>query len=92
MMSQYDERVERQRLKLKAEEWARGVKSLHAHSVSSMWYDTRPQDTKDGKTVMDVEYNDGSVRRELQNGEIVILGKALKGNDLVDQFTRAGGN
>jgi hypothetical protein len=91
-MSQYDERVERQRLKLKAEEWASGVKSLHAHSVSSMWYDTRPQDTKDGKTVMDVEYNDGSVRRELQSGEIVILGKALKGNDLVDQFTRAGGN
>ena len=40
MMSQYDERVERQRLKLKAEEWAKGVKSLHAHSLSSMWYDT----------------------------------------------------
>ncbi len=90
-MSQYDEQVERQRLKLKAEEWAKGVKSLHAHSLSSMWYDTRPQDTEDGKTVMDVEYNDGSVRRELQNGEIVILGKALKGNDLIDQFTRAGG-
>jgi hypothetical protein len=40
---------------------------------------------------MDVEYNDGTIRRELQTGEIVILGKALKGNDLIDQFTRAGG-
>ena len=39
---------------------------------------------------MDVEYNDGTIRRELQTGEIVILGKALKGNDLIDQFTRAG--
>ena len=66
MMSQYNERVERQRLKLQAEEWAKGVKSLHAHSLSSMWYDTRPQDTEGDKTVMDVEYNDGSVRRELQ--------------------------
>jgi len=91
MMSQYDERVERQRLKLKAEEWAKGVKSLHAHSLSSMWYDTRPQDTEGDKTVMDVEYNDGTIRRELQTGEIVILGKALKGEELIDQFTRAGG-
>ena len=90
-MTQYDERVELQRLKIEAETWAKGVKSAHAHSLNSMWYDTRPQDTEDGKTVMDVEYNDGSVRRELQTGEIVILGKALKGNELIDQFTRAGG-
>jgi len=89
-MCQYDEIVERQRLLLLAEEWSKGVKSLHAHSLSSMWYDTRPQDTEGDKTVMDVEYNDGSIRRELQTGEIVVLGKALKGDDLINQFTRAG--
>ena len=86
-MGQYNERVEKQRITLAAEEWARGVKCLHAHSVSSMHYDDRPQDTNDGKYVTDVEYNDGSVCRTLSNGEIVTLGKALKGQDLLDAYT-----
>jgi len=30
-MTQYEDRVEQQRLKLKAEKWANGVKSLHSH-------------------------------------------------------------
>jgi hypothetical protein len=87
-MSQYDSRVEKQRLKIEAEEWAKGVKSLHAHSLDSMHYDNRPQDTEDGKNVMDIEFNDGSVKRTLQNGEVVILGKALKGKELLNQFIR----
>ena len=37
-MSQYDDRVEKQRLKLEAEEWAKGVKAVHAHSLNSMFY------------------------------------------------------
>ena len=45
-MTQYDERVQYQRDLLAAEEWSKTVKSVHAHSLSSMWYDTRPQDTK----------------------------------------------
>jgi hypothetical protein len=87
-MSQYDSRVEKQRLKIEAEEWAKGVKSLHAHSLDSMHYDNRPQDTEDGKNVMDIEFNDGSVKRTLQNGEVVILGKALRGKELLNQFIR----
>ena len=87
-MSQYDSRVEKQRLKIEAEEWAKGVKSLHAHSLDSMHYDNRPQDTEDGKNVMDIEFNDGSVKRTLQNGEEVILGKALRGKELLNQFIR----
>ena len=31
-MGQYDDRVERQRILLEAEEWALGVKDLHAHT------------------------------------------------------------
>ena len=54
-MTQYDERVELQRLKIEAEEWASKVKTIHGHSISSMHYDTRPQDTEDGKRVVDVE-------------------------------------
>ena len=64
-MTQYNERVEYQRNKIAAEEWAKQVKTIHAHSLDSMWYDTRPQDTENGKTVLDVEFNNGTVRRTL---------------------------
>lgn len=87
-MSQYNERVEKQRIKLEAEQWAKGVKSIHGHSLSSMYYDNRPQDTENGNTVLDVEYNDGSVRRTTSNNEIVMLGNPLKGDALLNEFIR----
>jgi len=87
-MTQYEDRVEQQRLKIEAEEWAKGVKSLHAHSLNSMYYDDRPQDTEDGKTVMDVMYNDGSVRRTCADGGVIIMGTQLRGEDLVDEYRR----
>lgn len=85
-MTQYDERVEQQRLRIEAQEWAKGVKSLHAHSLDSMWYDDRPGDTADGKNVIDMEFNDGSVRRTLADGETVILGTALTGEELIRTY------
>ena len=87
-MTQYDERVEQQRLKMEAEEWAKGVKTLHSHSLSSMWYDNRPQDTEDGQNVMDIMYNDGSVRRTLSDGVVIIMGDKLKGQDLIDAYNK----
>ena len=88
-MTQYEDRVERQRLKLKAEEWANGVKSLHAHSISSMWYDDRPQDTSEGKTVIDKEYNNGIVERTLSTGEVYVFTKyELRGDDLIGAYTQ----
>lgn len=87
-MTQYDDRVEQQRLKIEAEQWAKGVKALHAHSLNSMYYDDRPQDTEDGKTVMDVMYNDGSVRRTCADGGVVIMGTQLRGQSLVDEYVR----
>lgn len=66
-MSQYNEIVEYQRLKLAAEAWSKGVHSIHAHSLSSMWYDDRPQDTENGG-VVDTQYNDNSIERTLSNG------------------------
>ena len=53
-----------------------------------MWYDNRPQETKDGKYVTDMEYNDGSIRRTLSNGDTIILGKALSGQALIDAYTK----
>ena len=52
-MSEYDEVVEKQRMILEAEKWAKGIRTLHVHSLSSMHYDDRPQDTADGKSVTD---------------------------------------
>ena len=90
MMTQYNETVNNQRLLLEAEEWAKGIKSIHAHSTSSMWYDTRPQDT-DGKSVLDIEYNDGLIERRLESGEIVYFGEKLTGDDLVYEWERFNG-
>lgn len=87
-MGQYQDKVERQRLLLEAEEWAQGVQSLHAHSLSSMWYDTRPQDTQDGKGVVDKQYNSGLIERTLEDGSVVYFGTELKGDQLIDAYTR----
>jgi hypothetical protein len=88
-MTQYDERVEKQRLKIEAEIWSKGVKSAHAHSLNSMWYDTRPQDTENGRGVLDIQYNDETVKRTLDNGEIYIFGTPLKGQALIDSYIRS---
>jgi len=89
-MTQYKNEVEKQAKLLAAEEWAVGVKGVHAHSMSSMWYDTRPQDT-DGKSVLDIEYNDGLIERRLESGEIIYFGNRLTGDDLVYEWERNNG-
>lgn len=88
-MGQFNDRVERQRLLLEAEEWARDVKSMQAHSLNSMWYDDRPQDTADGKGVIDIIYNNGLIKRELADGTKVYFGEKLKGDALIDAYVRA---
>ena len=90
-MGQYDDKVERQRILLAAEEWALGVKSLHAHSLSSMWYDDRPEDTADGKGVVDRQFNSGLIERTLDNGSVVYFGEQLKGEDLIQEFLKKTG-
>ena len=87
-MGQYADRVERQRLLLEAEEWSKGVRSLHAHSLNSMWYDTRPQDTEDGKGVVDKQFNSGLIERTLNDGSRVYFGEELKGDELIDAYTK----
>lgn len=89
-MGQYDSLVERQRLLLEAEEWAQGVKGIHAHSLNSMWYDNRPLDTEDGKGVLDIEYNSGLIERKTHDGFTVYFGKQLKGDELIYEYEKAG--
>lgn len=87
-MGQFNDKVERQRLLLEAEEWSKKVDTLHAHSLSSMWYDTRPEDTSNGKSVVDIIYNSGLIERELSDGTKVYFGEVLKGDDLIQSYVR----
>lgn len=87
-MGQYDDVVEQQRLLLEAEEWAKGVKSIHMHSFNSMWYDDRPEDTKNG-AVTDKEFNNGIVERYQKGKLIHTFGTPLKGSDLVQEYKRS---
>ena len=83
MMGQFDYKVENQRKLLLAEEWAKGVKAIHGHSLTSLWYDTRGTDGN----VVDTEYNDGLIERVIQSsGEVVYFGTQLKGTELVDKW------
>ena len=89
-MTQYDERVEMVRQRQAAEEWAGGVKCLHSHQLKSMWYDDRPQDTDDG-SVMDIQFNDGRIKRTIiKSGEVIWMNgsKQLTGEDLVYEYNR----
>ena len=87
-MSQYDSAVERQRQLLLAEEWSTGISQIHIHSLSSMWYDNRPEDTADGKNVTDKTYNNGLIERS-QDGKVIhYFGEKLEGDALIDEWRR----
>jgi hypothetical protein len=68
-MSEYSDKVEKQRIKLAAEAWREKIKGLHAHSLTSMWYENNPSEAAKG--VLDVTYNDDSILRTLHSGEKV---------------------
>ena len=86
-MTEFNDKVEKQRIRIEAEKWANGVKSLHAHSLTSLAYDTRGDDG----SVLDITYNDGSIKREIQsNNQVVWLGEKLTGEDLLQAYSRGG--
>ncbi len=88
-MTQYKEMVERAQKLMEAQVWANGVRAIHAHKLSSMWYDNRPEDTIDSG-VTDVEYNDGRILRTLPNGKKVWFNEVAHTDDeLIDLYDRA---
>jgi len=87
-MGEFDYKVERQRRLLIAEEMRDTVTQIHVHSLNSMWYDDRPEDTKDG-SVCDTEYMDGRIVREIMStGEKVTMVKGRVGEDLIHHVER----
>jgi len=89
-MTQYDETVETQRLIIEAEKWAKELRGIHMHSMNSMYYDDRPEDTKDGKSVTDHEFNDGVIERYQAGKLIHTFGKRMNRAELLDAYTRKG--
>ena len=90
-MGEHREVVIRQAKLLSAEEWAKGVKSLHSFDTRKcmMAYDTH---TEDG-SVIDTEYNDGRIERK-QDGKLLrTFGEnQLYGDELISQWESFGPN
>ncbi len=85
MMSQYKDKVELQRKILAAEKYSDSIKGMQVHSMSSMWYDNRPQDTEK-HSVTDIEYMSGKIERTLHDGTKVVLVEGETGEKLVDKI------
>ena len=91
-MTEYSKLIERKRKQLQAEEWAKGIQHIHVHRLTSMWYETRPEDMKMGN-VIDTTYNDGTIERKLKNGGIVFMtDEKLTGDALIDAWEKATHN
>ena len=89
-MGEFDYRVQRQRVLLEAEEWADGVKSIHVHGITSMYYETAESkaDIEKNGHVTDTEYNSGLIVRTRDNKEICTFGIRKTGDDLIDAYQK----
>lgn len=87
-MTQYRERIERQKLLLEAEKWAQGVKFIYGFDSDKTrhWYDDREPEGN----VFDIMYNDHRIERTLESGKVVLLvGEQLEGDALISAYKDA---
>lgn len=88
MMTQYTAKVERHALLMEAKEWAMQIKGIHIHGLTSMWYETRPQDFEGGRKVTDTEFNCGVIKRHI-DGELVHQFNSIPTDEeLLDMFEK----
>ena len=89
-MGEFDYRVQRQRVLLEAEKWAEGIKSIHTHGITSMYYETKETkaDIEKNGHVTDTEYNSGLIVRTRDNKEIWTFGIRKTGDDLIDAYQK----
>ena len=88
MMTQYTDKVEQHGLMIAAQKWANAIAGIHSHSLSSMHYDDRPQDTEGTKCVTDIEYNCGVIKRYQSGNLIAQFGEFPQESELVDRFQK----
>ena len=89
MMTQYTDEVFQHGLMLEAIEWAQKVKTIHVHGLTSMYYETNPEDFEGGKSVTDVEYNSGIIKRSQDGKHVRTIGIMPHELRLVDMYTRS---
>ena len=88
-MTEYNHKVELQRQILLAEEHVDTVINIHAHSITSMWYETDETIKDADKGVIDIQYMDGRIEREVSTtGKKYTLVEGRTGADLVQEVTR----
>ena len=89
-MSEYDDVVERQRLLLEAEAWAKNIKSIHVHSLTSMYYETEltQKEIEVNGAVTDTEYNNGIITRHRGGKLVHTFGEQLFGEELLNSYIR----
>ena len=89
MMTQYKDRIELQRQILLAEQYINNIKDIHAHSLTSMWYENN-QTAKDAvKGVVDITYMDGRIERTInETGRQYTIVEGRIGEALVQEVTR----
>ena len=87
-MTEYNDVVEQQRIRLNAQEWAKCMTDMHVHSLNSMWYDDRPQDTENNKMVTDIRYNSGIIKRWQDGVLIHTFGKRLSNQEIVEAYLK----
>ena len=87
-MGEFDYRVQRQKILLEAEEWADGIKGIHVHGITSMWYETveSKADIEKNGQVTDTEYNSGLIVRERNGKKVCTFGIRKTGDDLIDVY------
>ena len=86
-MTQYDDVIEKQRIKAAAEEWGKNIKEIHAFNSdnTNVWYDSRKGDGR----VIGISYNSGLIKREIiSTGKTVYIGKRDRDETLIDRFRR----
>ena len=88
-MTEYKERVNMQKKILLAEEYGDSPKWIHAHSLTSMWYETEETKEDAVKGVMDTQFMDGRIERIVNStGKKYVIVEGLTGEDLVQEVTK----
>ncbi len=90
-MTEYTSAVERQKILIEAEKWAKEINQIHCHSLTSMYYDTvetKEELIKNGP-VTDTTYNSGLIIRTRNNKEVCRFGIERTGDDLINWYGRS---
>ena len=85
-MTEHSAVVEKRRLELAYEKYKDGVKQIHCFNTNDtrVWYDDREPEGR----VMYIMYNDGRIKRQLEDDSIVWLGQQKKKWKVIDDMKR----